>query len=51
MLIQFDVSHAASFLPPDWLSGCTAALEQARVMLEEGNGPGGDYTEIGRAHV
>ena len=44
MLIQFDVSHAASFLPPDWLSGRTAALEQARVMLEEGNGPGGDYT-------
>ena len=28
----------------DWLTSRLDALERARVMLDEGNGPGGDYT-------
>ena len=44
MMIQMDTTNARTFLPQDWLTSRLDALERARVMLEEGNGPGGDYT-------
>ena len=44
MSIEFDSSNAQSFLPSDWLSSRLEALDRARVMLEEGNGPGGSFT-------
>ena len=43
-MFKLDLSNAAPFLPEDWLSSRTAALEKARAMLEAGNGPGGDFT-------
>ena len=43
-MIQVDLSNIRSFVPEDWFASRTDRLEQARVMLEEGNGPGGDFT-------
>ncbi len=43
-MIQLDLSNIRSFVPEDWLTSRQERLEQARVMLEEGNGPGGDFT-------
>ena len=43
-MIQLDLSNIRSFVPEDWLTSRKDRLEQARVMLEEGNGPGGDFT-------
>ena len=43
-MIQLDLNNATSFLSQDWLTSRQDRLEKARVMLEEGNGPGGDFT-------
>ena len=44
MMIRFDTSNTGGFLPQDYLSSRMEALEKARVMLAEHNGPGGDFT-------
>ena len=43
-MIQLDLSNMTSFVPGDWFSSRQTALDRARVMLEEGNGPGGEFT-------
>ena len=43
-MIQVDLSNIRSFVPEDWLTSRLSRLEEARTMLEEGNGPGGDFT-------
>ena len=43
-MLKLDLSNASSFLPQDYLSGRMEALEKARVMLAEHNGPGGEFT-------
>ncbi|WP_130850398.1 glucose-6-phosphate isomerase [Intestinimonas timonensis] len=43
-MLKLDLSNASSFLSQDYLSSRMEALEQARVMLAEHNGPGGDFT-------
>ncbi len=43
-MFRLDLSNAVPFLPEDWFTGRTAALEEARAMLEAGNGPGGEFT-------
>ena len=43
-MLKLDLSNASSFLPQDFLSSRMEALEKARVMLAEHNGPGGDFT-------
>jgi len=43
-MFDLNLSNLTPFLPEDWLSSRAGALEQARTMLEEGNGPGGDFT-------
>ena len=43
-MIQLDLSNLASFLPEDWLSSRAGALERAHALVQEGNGPGGDFT-------
>ena len=43
-MIHVDLSNAIPFLPGDWFTSRTAALEKARGMLAEGNGPGGEFT-------
>ena len=43
-MIKLDLSNLASFLPEDWLSSRAGALERAHALVQEGNGPGGDFT-------
>ncbi len=43
-MFDLNLSNLTPFLPEDWLTSRTEALERARGMLEEGNGPGGEYT-------
>ncbi len=43
-MLQFDVSHALPFLPQNWLSSRLDGLTDARVLLEKGNGVGGEFT-------
>ena len=43
-MLKLDLSNASSFLSQDYLSSRMEALEKARVMLAEHNGPGGDFT-------
>ena len=43
-MIQVDLSNIRSFVPEDWFTSRQGRLEQARAMLEAGNGPGGDFT-------
>lgn len=43
-MIQFDCSNAKTFLPDQFLTARLAGLETARGLLEEGNGPGGEFT-------
>ena len=43
-MLKLDLSNASSFLPQDYLTSRMDALEKARVMLAEHNGPGGDFT-------
>ena len=43
-MLRFDVSHALSFLPEDWLSSRLPPLQHASTLLNTGEGPGGFYT-------
>ena len=43
-MLKLDLSNASSFLPEDWLTSRLDALERARTMLAEHNGPGGAFT-------
>ena len=42
--LQFDVTHALPFLPKNWLSSRLDGLTEARNLLEQGNGLGGEFT-------
>ena len=43
-MLQFDVTHALPFLPPDWLTGRLDALGRAQDQLLHGSGAGGEFT-------
>ena len=43
-MLKLDLTNAKSFLPADWLTSRLPGLEQARTMLWDHSGPGGDYT-------
>ncbi len=43
-MLQLDLSKLSTFLPEDYLSSRQPGLEKAHAMLQEGNGPGGDFT-------
>ena len=43
-MFDLNLSNLTPFLPEDWLESRSGALSKARAMLEEGNGPGGDFT-------
>ena len=43
-MIQLDLSKLSSFLPDQYLEDRRQALSQAHEMLQEGNGPGGEFT-------
>ena len=42
--LQFDVTHALPFLPKNWISSRLDSLTEARNLLEQGNGLGGEFT-------
>lgn len=43
-MLQFDVTHARPFLPANWLSSRLDGLTEARRLLEDGSGLGGEFT-------
>ncbi len=43
-MLQFDVTHALPFLPANWLSSRLDGLTEARQLLENGEGLGGEFT-------
>ena len=43
-MLKIDLTSAAGFLPDDWFSSREAGLAQARTMLRDHSGPGGDFT-------
>ena len=43
-MLHVDLANTLTFLPSDWMTSRTAALENARAMLESGKGPGGEFT-------
>ena len=43
-MLQLDLSKLSSFIPEDSLVSRQQALASAHAMLQEGNGPGGDFT-------
>ncbi|MBE6972859.1 MAG: glucose-6-phosphate isomerase [Ruminococcaceae bacterium] len=43
-MLQLDLSKLSSFLPDDYLVSRTQGLELAHTMLQESNGPGGEFT-------
>ena len=43
-MLQFDMTHALPFLPPNWLSSRLDGLTNSRGLLEKGNGLGGYFT-------
>ncbi len=43
-MLQLDLSKLSSFLPGDYISSRQKALAAAHAMLQEGNGPGSDFT-------
>ena len=43
-MLKLDLSKLSSFLPADYIPSREAALSAAHAMLQEGNGPGGDFT-------
>ncbi len=43
-MITTNLTNLTPFLPDGWLTSRLSALDKARVMLEEGNGPGGSFT-------
>jgi len=43
-MLKLDLSKLSSFLPADYIPSREQALSVAHAMLQEGNGPGGDFT-------
>jgi len=43
-MLRLDLSKTSSFIPENFLSARQQALTSAHAMLQEGNGPGGDFT-------
>ena len=43
-MLQFDMTHALPFLPPNWMSSRLDGLTNSRGLLEQGNGLGGYFT-------
>ena len=43
-MLKLDLSKLSSFLPADYIPSREQALRVAHAMLQEGNGPGGDFT-------
>jgi len=43
-MLQLDLSKLSTFLPADYIPSQEQALSAAHTMLQEGNGPGGDFT-------
>ena len=43
-MLQIDLSKLNGFVPEDYLSARKDSLTRAHAMLDEGNGPGGDFT-------
>ncbi len=43
-MLKLDLSKLSSFLPADYIPSREQALRVAHTMLQEGNGPGGDFT-------
>jgi len=43
-MLQLDLSKLSTFLPEDYIASRKPGLEQAHTMLQEGNGPGGEFT-------
>ena len=43
-MLEFDVSYARPFLPANWLSSRLDGLTEARQLLENGEGLGGEFT-------
>ena len=43
-MLQFDLKHALPFLPENWLSSRLDGLTEARRLLEQGTGLGGEFT-------
>ena len=43
-MLKLDLSKLSSFLPADYIPSRESALSAAHAMLQEGNGPGSDFT-------
>ena len=43
-MLTLDLSKLSTFLPADYIPSREQALSAAHAMLQEGNGPGGDFT-------
>ena len=43
-MLTLDLSKLSAFLPEGYIASRQKALENAHAMLQEGNGPGGDFT-------
>ena len=43
-MLQLDLSKLSTFLPQDYLTARQPGLAKAHTMLQESNGPGGDFT-------
>ena len=43
-MLEFDVRYARPFLPANWLSSRLDGLTEARQLLENGEGLGGEFT-------
>ena len=43
-MLTLDLSKLSAFLPEGYIPSRRKALENAHTMLQEGNGPGGDFT-------
>ena len=43
-MLQLDLSKLSTFLPQDYLTSRQQGLAKAHTMLQESNGPGGDFT-------
>lgn len=46
-MLEFDVRYARPFLPANWLSSRLDGLTEARQLLENGEGLGGEFTGLG----
>ena len=43
-MLQLDLSKLSTFLPEGYVASRKQGLERAHAMLQEGNGPGGEFT-------